>query len=78
MILDQHSDESDSLNISLFLMVLSLYFSSLAYYGFLALKTPVRDNNEKVRFPPLAIAMTLFFSLFTAMIAVLPFESQIL
>ena len=64
-----------SLDFTILLSVMSLYFVALVYYGFLSLTIPGRENNEKLRFSSVAIAMTLFLTTATALSVVLPFES---
>jgi hypothetical protein len=78
MILDKSPADSFTLNFTLFLVLMSMYFTLLTYYGFLSFSTPARENNEKTRFSLWAIALTLFFAMFSALIALLPFESQML
>lgn len=64
-----------SLNLTILLSVMTIYFASLAYYGFLALTTPSGGSSEKVRFTSAAIMLTLFLTFTSAFVAVLPFES---
>jgi glucan phosphoethanolaminetransferase (alkaline phosphatase superfamily) len=67
-----------TLDFTMFMVVMCMYFTVLLYYAFLSLSIPGRDNNEKVRFSSVAIAMTLFLTMATAVIVVMPFESQML
>lgn len=76
--MQENSVAKHTLNFTMFLFVMCTYFTILLYYAFLAVTLPGRDNNEKVRFSSVAISMTLFLTMSTAIIVVMPFESQML
>ena len=64
-----------SLNFTILLSVMTLYLSTLLYYGFMALKITGQENNEKLRFSSVSIIMTIFLTFITSFVVVLPFES---
>jgi len=78
MHLEEISVTKHTLNFTMFLVVMFMYFTVLFYYAYLSLSIPGCVNNEKVRFSSVAIAMTLFLTMATAIIVVMPFESQML